>query len=207
MIPIIFVILHAFLQSGNKMQAKTITRISKHIDIKLIITAILIISLSACGRREKNPDEMCQPEEFHADNDIAMTVRSIADAINVGEPLDTTDYDFEGILTDGQGRPLYTDIHGNPGEWSIDVTSPESVVIRNSYQGDLLTDDLQDYLVQSLELNQNDRIVSNEYDDDYETEMDAFNFGKGTIRFEKRKALASNGVETIFLNIVMQANS
>lgn len=179
------------------------------IELQLFATIILIVSLSACSRAKENASEDTrqQTEEFHADNDIAMTVRSLADAINVGEPLDSADYDFEGILTDGQGRPLYTDIHGNPGEWSIQVTSPKSAVIRNMFQGDLLSEDLQDYLVQSLNLSEENEIVSDEYDDDDETEMDAFDFGNGTIRFERRKALANNGVETIYLNIVLSAKS
>lgn len=52
---------------------------------------------------------------FHADNDIAMTVRSLVDAVRVGETLLPADYDFVGVLTDGQGTPLYTDVDGAPG--------------------------------------------------------------------------------------------
>ncbi len=68
-----------------------------------------------------NTEDSEATEYFHADNDIAMTVRSLADAIKVGEPLDSTEYDFNGVLTDGQGAPLYTDVQGSPGTWIVDV--------------------------------------------------------------------------------------
>lgn len=87
---------------------------------------------------------------FHADNDIAMAVRSMADAINVGEPLDSTDYNFQGVLTDGIGAPLFTDFEGFPGEWEVSVVSPSEVKIRNIGVGDLFPDGLVEYLAHTL---------------------------------------------------------
>lgn len=117
----------------------------------------IVMSLGSCGKgtAEKSAESDSAAgvaEEYHADNDIAMTVRSIADAICVGEPLDTVDYNFYGVLTDGQGHPLYTDLQGNPGNWDVDVLSPTTAVIRNVDLGDLLPDDLEIYLSSMLEM-------------------------------------------------------
>ena len=153
------------------------------------------------NRRQR---QMCiRDRAFHADADIAMTVRSLADALKVGEPLDSTDYDYEGILTDGQGRPIYTDVQGNPGEWSVDVLTDSSAVIRNVHLGDLLPDDLEEYVVANLGLGKADIVESTEYDDDDETELDVYDFGGGLIRFEKRKAHAPNGTDAVFVSIVL----
>lgn len=142
-------------------------------------------------------------DEYVAENDIAMTVRSIVDAINVGEPLDTAEYNFSGILTDGEGAPLYTDIQGNPGEWEIDVTSDNSVRIHNLYLGDLLPRDLMEYLATSLSLNERNMHETHEYDDDEETHLEIYNFGAGCIRFETREAFAPNGLEGPLVSIII----
>ena len=142
-------------------------------------------------------------DEYVAENDIAMTVRSIVDAINVGEPLDTAEYNFNGILTDGEGVPLYTDIQGNPGEWEVDVTSNNSVRIHNLYLGDLLPKDLMEYLASALSLNEHDIRKSNEYDDDDETYLEVYDFGSGCIRFETREAYAPNGLEGPLVSIII----
>lgn len=142
-------------------------------------------------------------EEFIADYDIAMTVRSIADAINLGEPLDTAEYNFEGVLTDGQGTPLYTDIQGSPGEWEVDVTGDKSVRIRNIYLGDLLPENLTDYLTGTLQLDVDDEVKTDEYHDDEETSLEVYDFGGGDIRFETRMAFAPNGLEGPLMSIVL----
>lgn len=139
---------------------------------------------------------------YHADNDIAMTVRSIADAIRVGEPLDTADYNFEGILTDGQGHPLYTDIQGAPGTWDVDVLSPTSAVIRNLYLGDLLPDDLESYLAGSLGVSDQNIIESNDYDDDDETTLTVYDLDGSYLRIETRSAIAPNGLEGPLMSII-----
>ena len=104
-------------------------------------------------------------DEYVAENDIAMTVRSIVDAISVGESLDTAEYNYNGILTDGEGVPLYTDIQGNPGEWEVDVLSDNSVRIHNLYLGDLLPKDLMEYLTTALSLSKSNLCASDEYEE------------------------------------------
>ena len=180
------------------------TKAVRQMDAALL--AALIVFVASCGRKDairESGKERASEQAFHADADIAMTVRSLADALKVGEPLDSTDYDYEGILTDGQGRPIYTDVQGNPGEWSVDVLTDSSAVIRNVHLGDLLPDDLEEYVVANLGLGKADIVESTEYDDDDETELDVYDFGGGLIRFEKRKAHAPNGTDAVFVSIVL----
>ena len=82
-----------------------------------------LVAMAACGGANggkdaagKDSDSVfsASQQDFHADNDIAMTLGSIADAIRVGEPLDSATYSYTGVLTDGVGRPLYTDVDGTP---------------------------------------------------------------------------------------------
>lgn len=164
---------------------------------------------TACSQTDKKtitsdstPTDTIQ-EEFIADYDIAMTVKSIVDAISIGEPLDTAEYNFEGILTDGQGTPLYTDIQGSPGEWEVDVTSANSVRIRNIYLGDLLPESLTGYLTNTLQLDNNDKVLTDEYSDDDDTSLEIYDFGDGDIRFETRNAFAPNGLEGPLMSIIL----
>jgi len=142
-------------------------------------------------------------DDFHADNDIAMTVRSIADAIRVGEPLDTTFYNFDGVLTDGTGRPLYTNIKGIPGGWNVDVLSETSAVVRNVDIGDLVPDDLESYLANALELNGGDIIDLHECHGTEDAETTVYDFGGGYLRIEVRNATAPNGLEGPLINITI----
>lgn len=173
------------------------------------IALILIILMSSCSGKSggENPaDSASAPEtSFHADADIAMSVRSIVDAIKVGEKLDSADYDFEGILTDGQGRPIYTDLQGNPGIWTIDVLSSTNAALRNVKAGDLLPDDLEEYIVGNLGLSRADLVATSEYDDDDETTVQIYDFGSGQIRFETRLSQSPNGTDAIFMNIGIRA--
>lgn len=141
-------------------------------------------------------------DEYHADNDIAMTLRSITDAIRVGEPLDTLDYNFEGVLTDGEGRPLYTDIQGTPGVWEVDIMSPTSAVIRNVYLGDLLPDYLETYIAGSLNLSDSDIIETTEFEDDDDTSLVVYDLNGGYLRIETRSAIAVNGLEGPLMSII-----
>lgn len=167
-----------------------------------------IALLTSCSGRpepqnsDTDSDSAVATDEYHADNDIAMTVRSIVDALRVGEPLDTTDYNFEGILTDGQGHPLYTDIQGTPGLWEVDVISPTSVVIRNVNIGDLLPDYLESYVAGSLSLTADNVIETAEYDDDEETQLSVYDFDGGYLRFETRASVAQNGLEGPLMSII-----
>lgn len=183
--------------------------------IYLALAAFFIVIIPACGKSggnsETNEKDSIQPpvvEDFHADNDIAMTVRSIADAIRVGEPLDSTEYDFEGVLTDGQGTPLYTDVQGGPGVWVVDVLDTKNATLRNLYLGDLLPADLESYLLQTLGLTENHRLLftAHEAVDDEETDIVVYDFDGGYMRFEIRSGIAPNGLEGPLLTIIMSAD-
>lgn len=169
-----------------------------------VITAAAVMAGCATkGEDERSAAEPAVEETFHADNDIAMTVRSIADAIRVGEKLDSSDYNFEGILTDGQGAPLYTDITGSPGEWEITVTGDKRARIRNLYLGDLLPEDLRRYVAQALDLDEEDVVESYEFDNDDESELTVYDLGSGTLRFETRSSTAPNGLEGPLVSIIL----
>ena len=127
------------------------------------MVSVMLIVLVSCGNRTAGVGfDVRKPEEsqFHADNDIAMTVCSLVDALRVGERLDSADYGFRGILTDGQGTPLYTDIEGNPGEWIVKVVGDDEASISNLHLGDLMTQDLRAYIVGSLGLNGADLVTA-----------------------------------------------
>lgn len=142
-------------------------------------------------------------EEYHADNDIAMIVSSIADAVREGEPLDTLEYNFEGILTDGEGRPLYTDLQGAPGEWEVDIISSSYAVVRNMFLGDLLPDYLESYLASSMNLSSEDLLDCNEFDNDDDTEVVVYDLDGGYLRLETRAAVAPNGLEGPLVSIIV----
>lgn len=120
-----------------------------------------VMALQACGGAGKAGENGAEDsdslfamsqDDFHADNDIAMTLGSIADAIRVGEALDSATYSYAGVLTDGVGRPLYTDVDGTPGMWSVRVVSPTDAVISTTDVGDLPASELENYIVTSLGL-------------------------------------------------------
>lgn len=175
------------------------------------IAIIPLLLMSACGRKsapkdaDTSPAYAPVPDHYHADNDIAMTIRSITDAINVGEPLDSTEYDFCGVLTDGQGAPLYTDVQGAPGLWVVDILDNANATIKNIYLGDLLPADLQAYILQSLHLpeNQNVTYSTSESATDDETDINIYSFGGGYLRFEIRSGIAPNGLEGPLLTIAI----
>lgn len=181
-----------------------------------ITISIVSVLINACSQTADNQDKgnVASPpaiivnEDFHADNDIAMTVRSLADAIKVGEPLDSTEYDFEGVLTDGQGAPLYTDVQGAPGVWVVDVLDQKNVTLRNLFLGDLLPDDLEAYLLQALRLSENNKLDFNAHEavDEDETSIVVYDFNGGYLRFETRAGIAPNGLEGPLLTIIMSAD-
>ena len=91
------------------------------------------------GKIEKVEPLEPEPEEiYHADNDIVMTLRSVMDAFAGGDTISGGDYDFDGILTDGEGRPLYTDTSGGPGEWEVKVSGPRELQLPIVKLGDLM---------------------------------------------------------------------
>lgn len=173
------------------------------------LTAIVLLS---CRQQQQEEKVVSIPfvdsEYFHADNDIAMTVRSLADALRQEEPLDSAEYDYEGILTDGQGTPLYTDVQGGPGVWEVDVLDPRNVMIRNVYLGDLLPEALKSYLLQSLEIEGGSHLefTAHEAVDDDETDIEVYDAGGVYMRFEVRAGIAPNGIEGPLVSIVMTSD-
>lgn len=130
------------------------------------LMAVSLAVLASCSGGNKNTGEDSTPEAvFHADYDIAMIVSSLADAIKVGEQLDSADYNFTGVLTDGTGRALYTTPAGHPGKWHIEVTDTVTAKIRNIETGDLMVDDLREYLVSALHLEEAREYVGRDFKD------------------------------------------
>lgn len=161
----------------------------------------MLFAAGACGNGTKKTPaaDTAVVETFHADNDIAMTVRSLADAIRVGEPLDSIDYDFTGVLTDGTGRPLYTDLQGLPGEWKVEVVDTASVVIRNMEVGDLVAGDLENYIKSTLGLLPPD-MVRDMRTDDRQCGVYAL-YGWGYIAIDVRRATTPSGLEGSLVTI------
>lgn len=182
--------------------------------------AAFSIGVVSCGSASKDDDSrdsvVSQPpvsaedfdvdtDSFMADNDIAMTVRSVADAINVGERIDSIDYSFKGVLTDGSGMPLFTDTEGFPGEWEVEVLSSSVVRIRNVNTGDLMPEDLVEYLSAALQLDDDDslQLVSERHSG--ESRVKVFSFGRGTITIESRAGEDSTGEAGELMQITMHA--
>ncbi|MBD5203951.1 MAG: hypothetical protein HDS82_03635 [Bacteroidales bacterium] len=166
----------------------------------------IVVFLAGCEGKGSHAAEGSESADYyHADNDIAMVVRSLADAVSVGEPLDSVDYDYDGILTDGQGTPLYTDVQGAPGQWEVNVVSPHRAVIRNLYLGDLLPGDLEAYITGSLNLTDADLVETHEYDSDDESDLALYSIPGGELRFETRAGIAPNGLEGPLMSIVIAA--
>lgn len=174
---------------------------------KVLFASAAIATFASCNSSSTSgsylsDSENVSLEEYHADNDIAMIVQSMADALKMGEPLDTLDYNFEGVLTDGEGRPLYTDIKGSPGIWNIDVLSPSYAVIRNIFLGDLLPEDLESYLAGTLNLSPDNLIKSELSSEEEDTQLVIYDLDGCYLRIETRAAVAPNGLEGPFMNII-----
>lgn len=180
------------------------------------------LGLLSCDRRGDEGDSMrdsvvtqpritaedfeAEEEPFVSDNDIAMTVRSVADAINVGEAIDSLDYSFKGVLTDGSGMPLFTNMDGLPGEWEVEVVSPSVVQIRNVNTGDLISENLVGYISAALQLDDDDtlQLVSTREHADHKVSV--FTFGKGTITIESQPGEDSSGSTGEKMLITMRAD-
>lgn len=171
------------------------------------LTAAMILSfftIACSGRSDKSSEDSSAINDDHADNDIAMTLRSIIDAVKVGEPLDSLQYNFTGTLTDGSGRPLYTDVEGAPGAWQIKVVNPSSVTIRNLYLGDLLPEELTQYILQSLQIPDSTLVTSGYAGNDIDAIVAIYDFGEGNLIFETKIAEAENGGQGPLLNIAVK---
>ncbi len=183
----------------------------------LAITIILLLGLAACKNEKKSDDSNVNTlkesdEVFHADNDIAMTVRSLMDALSVGEPLDSAQYTFTGVLTDGSGRPIYADFQGAPGTWEVKVLSKNEAMLRNLNPGDLIPDALIQYLIDNTYLTDVNKVKDGEYfeknnkrnnipDMDKRTEVVCYEFNGCMITFETRPALTTGGIESPLMTI------
>lgn len=146
------------------------------------VLACLALTAS-CGRgdRHAHDSKAREAKPFHADNDIGMTVRSLTDALRVGEPFDSSAYDFTGILTDGVGAPLYIDSMSNPGTWRVRIAAPTRAEITNLHGGDLVGNDLVGYLSYCLDLKR-ERMVSHHRND--RSEERVYRTDHGYITFE-----------------------
>ncbi len=135
-------------------------------------------------------------ESFRADNDIAMTVRSMAYAISEGEPLDSTDYNFSGVLTDGLGSPLFTDFEGFPGQWEVEVVNPHEVLIRNIGTGDLMPGELIEYLSSTFNTaaeDENEELRMVDSFDEGDAQVQLYSFGRTSLRVETRPETLPTG--------------
>lgn len=88
-----------------------------------------------------------------------MVVRSLCDAVSVGEPFDSATYTFSGVLTDGVGAPLYIDTRRNPGMWRVEVVDARTAHVYNLDSGDLVSSDLAGYISGCLGLTDDDLIT------------------------------------------------
>lgn len=165
---------------------------------------MFVVAVASCGRHaasENTSEAENPPAGFHADNDIAMTVNSLVDAVRVGESLDSSSYNFDGILTDGQGMPLYTDSEGAPGEWSVRVEDTESAVISNVGIGDLMADDLRNYILSSLKMNAADHVTTYENPEKEGEIISMYDLGDAHIRFVTSAAQTPAGLEGWLMSI------
>lgn len=172
-----------------------------------IFQILIFASCSSGSKRNSDSDSTpmaYEPEEFHADHDIAMTVRSIIDAINVGQRLDSVHYNYTGVLTDGNGRPLYTDVMGSPGAWEVKVRSEKSAVISNLYLGDLLDDELVEYLLQSLNITDEPTLEADSDKKGNDDELTIYRVGKADFIVEQQTAKAPNGEEGPLMKIIIR---
>lgn len=179
--------------------------------LALVACASGVVLVSASCSHRPSPDtygnQSQEESHFHADNDIAMTVRSIVDAVRVGETLLPADYDFEGILTDGQGTPLYTDVAGMPGEWSVKVESGDEVSISNRYLGDLMYEDLRVYILSALDMNEADLVSA--YNNPLNEAEFIYHYDTGEIdiNFSILPTSTSSGLEGTLMTISISRRS
>lgn len=165
----------------------------------------VFVSASCASRTVGVSDDTVSRQEtlFHADNDIAMTVRSLVDAVRVGEKLLPADYDFVGVLTDGQGTPLYTDVEGAPGEWQVKVFADDRVSISNLYLGDLMDEDLRTYILEALRLNNADFVSAYHNPENEEELIYHYDTGDVDINFSTVPAATPSGLEGTIMSITI----
>lgn len=169
-----------------------------------IAATALAMLLAACNGGKQKDSEKNESETYHADNDIVMTVSSVVDALRVGQQLESSEYDFEGVLTDGQGKPLYTDLTGSPGQWEVSVISPQRVSIRNLYLGDLLPEELTQYLIDSFSLTDRQLLESSQLGDEEDTKIVIYRMGHADLSIVSKNAPAADGSTGPLVNILIE---
>lgn len=194
------------LRSFSKDSMKYVGQMMYYGGLKaeMALISILIVVMFSCGNRYAavSPDsEAAEDSHFHADNDIAMTVCSLVDAVRVGEQLDSAEYGFDGILTDGQGTPLYTDIAGNPGEWKVKVINDWEANISNLYLGDLMTTDLRNYILGALNLNTADLVTGYVNPANEQEFIWLYDIGDVNLSFSETEVKTPQGLEGIIMSI------
>lgn len=158
-------------------------------------------------REQGRPMETVAEEQYKADYDIGMTISSVADAINVGEPLDSVEYNFDGVLTDAMGAPLFTDFSGFPGQWEVTVVNSRELRIRNKGTGDLSPEMLVDYLKTSLaERNEGEIEKVDEYDEG-DARISEYTYGRTALRIETRPELLPTGEVGPRLEITLRSDT
>lgn len=163
--------------------------------------SVLLTDCTGSGKTSEADSAAADDVYQHADRDIAMTLGSLVDALRVGEPLDSTIYNYVGILTDGEGYSLYWDDYGYPGQWEVLVVNADSAVIRNLKSGDLRVGPLQNYISQSLEFDENNIKEVADPDGDDMIERTVYAFKGGMLKFELLEDNTPLGEEGPFLNI------
>lgn len=164
----------------------------------------LMLGCASKHKREVQKAATADSLTYHADNDIAMLIKSMVDAIRVGENLDSLRYTYQSVLTDGQGQPLYTDVEDSPGLWSVKVVSSDNVIISNVYLGDLIPEHLQSYLLESLSLDSTALIKDRPWSE-LESKLMVYDFKGGYIAFDTGFAKAKNGKEGTLMHIILSA--
>lgn len=181
----------------------------RNLSLPLLTFIFISAAMQSCSwfsgnKTESDADSATVIEDFHADHDIAMSVRSIMDAINVGQPLDSADYNFVGILTDGNGTPLYTDVQGTPGQWEVKVMSDKSAVISNLYLGDLLPDELIQYLLENLDIDNEPNIMAEDFKQGKFDNLAIYTKDNTDLLIEQQMASTPNGNEGPLLKIILR---
>ncbi len=184
-----------------------------------IAAPCLLLLAAGCSRTDSSQDSaaalptadtlpvVADEEPFIADNDIGMTVRSMANTINIGERLDSTEYNFEGVLTDGIGMPLFTDMTGMPGQWEVEVVDSMRVRIRNLGAGNLQPFQLIEYLTSNLG-DSNHEIRLEEEMDQGESHILHYRYGRTALRVEMRpQPIGDTGEVAPVMEITLSADT
>lgn len=221
--PVLYFVLCPVARSGQKqllVQKKFMIEFADK-DSKSLVVAALALGLlaSACSRERTHEQAKSESaavaesvaavaeEQYAADNDIGMTVRSVANTINIGEKLDSTDYNFEGVLTDGVGMPLFTDFTGMPGQWEIEVVDSATLRIRNVDAGDLQPFRLMEYITANLSEQAQELELTGESDQG-RAHIVNYRYGRTCISMETRPMAIENSADVApVMEITLRAST